>query len=194
MSHAAIIPPHSVRYYPPGQACLDAVAGDLVLVRSAGFVAAGIRFFERLRASKHYAWCNHAAIVLNSGPNAHVAQEAAKGVEVTPIAELGALEYAVVHFDDIDLLQRQAVTNFAAWSIGLGYGFLSIPADAINALLGLELGVVVGNRMVCSTQATRALERAGYIPKRSPYAMTPAHLAQDFGAVMPSMILKVSHS
>ena len=77
--------------------------------------------------------------------------------------------------------QRNELVFFARRAVGTGYGWLSIVADAFNALTGLELGLGLGDRMVCSTQACRALERAGLIPDRSPYACTPAHLAWYFG-------------
>jgi len=65
---------------------------------------------------------------------------------------------------------------------GYGYGYVQIVADLFNAVTGLELGLGMGNRMVCSTQATRALERVGLIPGRSSAAVTPAELARYFGA------------
>jgi hypothetical protein len=172
------------RIYGPGQTCVDAVAGDLFLTQAGGVVRAGIRGFERVRVPKEFCWANHGCIALTGGRRAEVAQETARGTVVTPVADLDAITYAVVHVE-MDDVQRTDVVIFARWSIGLGYGFLQIPADAFNALTGLELGLNINNRMVCSTQACRALERAGYIPSRSPSAVTPAHLAQDFSVVLP---------
>lgn len=186
--HQAVVPASSHRIFGPGQVCLDAEEGDLVLVRGAGFAARAIRAFERLRVPREYAWCNHACVVLNRGPNAHVAQETARGVVLTPLAELGAETFAVVRFHASADQLGEAVA-FATWSLGLGYGFLSIPADALNALTGLELGLVVGNRMVCSTQACRAMERLGLIPDRSPYAVTPAHLARYADVTLPTPLM-----
>lgn len=176
----AVVPASISRFYGPGESCSDSQPGDLVLVRHTGFTAAGIRFFERRSVPKEFAWCNHACIVLDGGPDAHVVQEEAKGATVSYLDELNAVEYAVVNMR-MTREQRSAVVAFARWSIGDGYGFLSIPADAVNAMTGAQIGLALGNRMVCSTAASRALERGGYIPARSPYAQAPAHLAQDFG-------------
>ena len=180
-------PPSTYRFYGFAQACLDPVAGDLVLVRTKDRIGGAIRAIERLRGGAEYAWCNHAAIVLNSGPSAYVAQAEAKGVTVTPLAELGALDYAVVHFE-MTREQRLAVVRFAEWSIGQGYGYLSIAADLFNATFSLELSLGWGDRMVCSTQACRALERAGLIPDRSPYAVTPADLAEYADVTVPAPV------
>jgi hypothetical protein len=188
----AVVPPNTHRIFGPGQVCLDAVAGDLVLARSHDVLGTIIRFFERLRRGipAEYCWTNHAAIVLNSGPNAFVVQEQVGGANVTPLAQLDGGPYAVVHFE-MDADQRADVVGFATWSVGNGYGFLSLPADAFNALTGQELSFGTGNRMVCSTQSCRALERCGLIPDRSPYAVTPAHLAQYAGVILPTPPLTV---
>jgi hypothetical protein len=181
-----VVPPSTVRFFPAGTSCVDARPGDLVLTADSGFLAKGIQFFERLRLGHEWSWTNHAAIVVGSGPQALVSQMAASGDILTPISQLNATLYAVVSIEMTDV-QRGDVVQFATLSVGTtGYGYLQIPADAFNAMSGLELSLGWGNRMVCSTQACRALERAGLIPDRSPYAVTPAHLAQYFGAPRPA--------
>ena len=173
----ATVPAHVTRTYPPGHVCLEAEAGDVVLVRHAGFVAAGIRAFERLRVPKLFCWTNHACVVLNSGPNAQVVQETAKGAVVTPLAALGAITYTVTHFDEATPEQLAAGLAFLSATVGSGYGYLSILADGFNALTGLELDLGLGDHMVCSTQTTRYMERLGLIPDRNPFSVMPAHLA-----------------
>ena len=121
-----------------------------------------------------------AVVVEGQGSDAVVAQETAKGSVLTKLTELGAERYAVVHLQPA-MAQRDSAVEFANVTLGTGYGYLSIVADAFNALTGLELGLSLGNRMVCSTQALRAAERMGLILDRSPAAATPAHGAWYFG-------------
>ncbi len=179
------IPPSSHQVFTAGEPCTNAVAGDLVLVRHAALVARAIRFFERLRVPKQFCWTNHAAIVLTPGPDATIAQATAKGIVVSPLNELDADAFAVVHVS-MTAAQRKAVAAFADWSVGAGYGFLQIPADAFNDVTGLELFAGFGDRMVCSTAAARALERSGAIFGRSAPTIQPAHLAQWFNVTLPA--------
>lgn len=183
MKSEAYVPPFTARYFGPGQVCLDALAGDLVLVGGGGFVAKGIRAFEGLRIPRRYCWTNHACVAMSSGPNAEVVQETAKGSVSTPLASLVAEHVAVIHHE-VAADQIAAGLRFLARTLGSGYGWLTIPADALNALTGMELGLGIGGRMVCSTQACRYLERLGLVPDRSPYAVTPAHLAMYHDAVL----------
>jgi len=179
--HPFVPVPGTIRKFGEGEPCLDAVAGDLVLVRHAGFVAKAIRAAERLRTPREYCWTNHACIVMRGGVGALVSQETAKGDVLSSLADLAPVRFVVVH-PQASLAQRGECTAFAKWAVGTGYGYLQIVADLFNAVTGLELGLGIGNRMVCSTQATRALERVGLIPGRSSAAVTPAELARYFGA------------
>lgn len=174
--------------FPAGKRCVTSLAGDLVLVRHSGVVAKGIRFFERLRkprAATRAEWraacsVNHAAIVVSGGADAVISQEAAAGDILSPLSSLDSATYAVISYTTHSDAQRDAAVEFAEDALHSGYGWISIFADAFNALSGLELSLGVGDRMVCSTQATRALERADLVPDRSPYAVTPAHMAWWF--------------
>jgi len=182
-----VIPSHTACFYRPGERCADSQPGDLVLVRHEDFVARSIRFFQSIRRPRdgnpnweQACWTNHAAVVVEGGPDAIISQEAGGGDVETPLANFDDLTYAVVNIE-MTGAQRASVVNFARWVVGSGYGFLTIPADAFNALTGLELTFGVSDRMACSTQAARALERSDIIFDRSPWAMTPAHLALHFG-------------
>jgi len=185
-----VVPPSTHKIYGPGRRCTTAAAGDIVLVRHSGLVARVIRFFERLRRPARqrmgwrqwwrYCWTNHAAVVLSGGPSAVVAQATARGIVVSPLSAFTGTTYAVVKAQCVDE-QRTSAVAFARAAVGSGYGWAQIPADAFNALTGLELSLGVGDRMVCSTAAARAAERMGLIPDRPPDAVTPAHLAWYFG-------------
>lgn len=180
----ALVPEHTTRAYEPGQVCLDASVGDVVLVRSNGVLAKGIRAFERMRVPKPFCWTNHAAVVLTDGPNAQIIQEGANGSRLASLASMVTEGYTVTHFIPVEA-QEIAGARFLTSTLGTGYGYLSIVADAFNALVGLELGLGLGNRMVCSTQTARYMERIGYVPDRSPYAVTPAGLAWDLNIIEP---------
>ena len=164
----------------PGERAQDIAPGDMLLVRSKGFVGAGIRAAERLRVGKEWSWCNHACIVIEALPDAYVAQMDAHGEVLTPLSKLDASYYAVLRAAVDPLLVNNA-TLFASDKLGCGYGFLQIVADLFNATTGCEVTLGWGDRMVCSTQSTRTWERYGYVPRLSAYAQTPAHLARDFG-------------
>ena len=185
-ARAPFVPPSTHRFFGPGQVCTDSVRGDLVLVRHDDTMARAIRQIERVRVPHKFCWCNHAAIVLEGGVDAVVSQEQPAGDTETPLANLGGVAFAVVHYPEISDAQRDAVARFARSAVGLGYGYFQILADAFNGISGLELTFGWGDRMVCSTAGCRALERAGLIADRSPYAVNPAHLAQYHGVTMPT--------
>jgi hypothetical protein len=180
----AIVPAHTTRVFGPGQVCLDAPAGAVVLVRHATLPAKLIRTFERLRVPKPYCWTNHAGVTLSAGSNAQIIQEGGRGAAVSLLANLVAETYTVTTIEAM-AEQKTAGVVFLAKTIGTGYGWLSIVADAFNALTGLELSLATGERMVCSTQTARYMERIGYVPEHSPYSLTPAHLAWALGIVNP---------
>ncbi len=189
MGRNPYVPTSTYRIFGPGEQCTDSVRGDLVLVRHENAMARAIRQIERVRVAPEFCWCNHAAIILDGGEDAIVSQEEPAGDSETPLANLGGIVFAVVHYPEITDAQRDAVARFARNTIGLGYGYFQILADAFNGLSGLELTFGWGDRMVCSTAGCRALERAGLIADRSPYAVNPAHLAQYHGVRVPEHLL-----
>ena len=167
--------------------------GDLVLVRHRGPVATGIRLFERLRRPRgvdRAAWPSGMCLQ----PRRHRGRRGARRW-VFPGRLSGRCPGQAVRHGRGGLrrgacrddgLSAGRPVAFARRAVGSSYGYLSIFADAFNALTGLELSLSLGDRMVCSTQATRALERAGLIPDRAPAAVAPAHLAAYFGVGYPA--------
>ena len=180
----AFVPDSMTRWYGPGQVCLDAEVGDVVLVRHNSLVAKGIRAAERLRVPDPFCWTNHAAVVLAPGINATIIEEGGKGSVTASLASMQAVEYTVTRLAATpEALEDGA--RFLNMTLGTGYGYLSIAADAFNAVTGVELALGWGNRMVCSTQTARFMERLGYVPDRSPYAITPAHIAWHLNIAEP---------
>ncbi len=112
---------------------------------------------------------------------------------MTPVAELGAELLCRVRLAP-GLGGLEFGLAFLSSTIGHGYGYLTIGADAVNALTGLELSFGVGNRMVCSTQTMRYLERRGAIPDRQPGAVTPAHIAWYASAHVPNALRRTPAS
>jgi|SRR5271166_407748 len=190
MARKPFVPASTHRIFGPGESCTDSVRGDLVLVRNDGAMAEAIRRIQRLRVAPEYCWCNHAAIVLEGGLHAIVSQEGPMGDVETPMANLGAVAFAVVHYSEITNSQRDEVARFARNAVGLGYGYFQIVADAFNGMTGFEFTAGWGDRMVCSTASCRALERAGLIADRSPYAVNPAHLARYHGVRLPQVVTR----
>lgn len=184
MRRSSIVPASSYRVFPGGVSCTDARPGSLVLVRHDDLMARAIREVVSWRVPEEYCWTNHACTTVTGGPDAIVTQEEARGDVLTPLSGLHAVTYAVVDIECSDE-QRAAAVEFARWAVDSGYGFTQIGADLFNSATGLELSLGVGNRMVCSTQATRTAERQGYVPARTPAAVTPPHLAMDFGVTLP---------
>ena len=183
-SKAAVVPFHCgiVGLFGPGERCEELAPGDMMLVRDSGPFGVAIRCAERIRTrdAGEWSWVNHACIVVEGPPTPYVAQMDAHGEVLTPIGKLDALSYAVLRAYVEPPLINMAVL-FVEEKIGSDYSWAQIPADLFNASTGLELSLGWGDHMVCSTQSTRSWERLGYVPGRSPYAQTPAHLARDFG-------------
>jgi len=145
----------------------------------------GIRFGEWLRSStRPGAWCDHAMGVMQGGANAVVIQETAKGSILTNLSTFKEDLYCVISVD-ADPVLRAETLKFWNWTLGSGYGWLSIPADGLDDLTGLHLSVGTYGRMVCSSQVSRGLERMGLIPDRDSTAVQPANLAIYFHAINP---------
>jgi hypothetical protein len=188
------IPPVVVGVWLPGQAIPPIEPGDLLLVRHHGLLPSLIRWAERLRRPRGISrgsWTtactvNHACIAVTGSPDVVVSQEAGHGDELTPLPLLKAAALAVVRFQADDA-QRAAGVAFARAAVGSGYGYVQIVADLFNALTGLELGLGIGNAMVCSTMSCRTIERYGLIPDRSAASVTPTHLALWTGAQVPAV-------
>jgi hypothetical protein len=168
------------RRFGPGERCEDMQAGDIVLVRHETLMGKAIRTCERIHSEWCYAWCNHAAPCVEGGTNGLLAEMRCKGEVLTPIAQLDSCYYTVTHCYVDPLLVRMALL-FAQESVGKGYGFTQIPADLLNALTGFELSAGFGDRMVCSTETTRFLERFGLVPDQTPAAVQPSDLSRYFG-------------
>lgn len=179
----AVVPAATVTWHKVGDRCLTARAGDLVLVdqpgtRSGWFIKAG----EWLRPlNRPFSWTHHACGVEVGGASAVVIQETAKGAVCSPLSVFDAANYCVISPTNATIRQRQLAVAFLRWSLGSGYGWWSIPGDALDDLTGLHLSLGTYGRMVCSTSASRMAERWGLIPDRDPTAVQPADIARYWG-------------
>lgn len=136
-----------------------------------------IRWFTR-------GWANHAFVVVGVEADGTpvVSQETPRRGDIASrITALNATRIAVVQFDDASPEQLAAVVEFGQWAQGRRYGFAACLGDALGQLLHVELGLGIADHMNCSEASTRAAERAGYIPSRSPESMRPIDLARDLG-------------
>ena len=156
-----------------------AVPGDLLLFSTKGPTGAVIRFVTR-------SWASHAAIcvgvVSSEDRTPLISQEKMfKGDIIGPVTDVKASKIAVVHLMG-DFAQREQAVRFAE-SVGHSkYGFAACLGDLLSAVTHTEFDFGIRGHMNCSAASTRALERFGYIPGKSPIAMSPGDLAKDFKA------------
>lgn len=185
MSHPKpfVCPPVKATFYPVGQRCMVSEPGDVVLVHHYNSEPAHlIRVGEWLRSdTRDFNWTNHGCGVEEGGADAVVIQEVGSGAVRSPLSDFDAALYAVISPTKASLDQRAAAVGFWQWSLGSGYGVVSIIGDGLDDLTGLHLSLGTYGRMVCSAATCRGAERWGLIPDRDPTACQPANLAMYFG-------------
>lgn len=185
MNHPPSVPAHTVRYFGPGETCLDAQAADLILVATDNPFARVIRFGERLRChgdDRVFAKVTHAMVSLGDGS---VVQMIGGGGTVTPLADYKHLSYAVVNTTFTSLGQLQAACEVARWYTGIEYGWPSVVSDAIYMLTGIPIALTIGQSVVCSAMATATQRPLGLIPAKVDIAVLPSDLAQWYEVRLP---------
>jgi hypothetical protein len=182
---SAIVPASTFTIFPAGTPITGAVAGDLVLVAHSSIMARLIRFGQRIRyrgVLRPFAWANHAAITVST---TQLVEQQARGGTLVMLADYAAKDVALVRID-YSPDQLAEVVNFSRWTLGIGYGWLSIAGVVWDLLTGFHLSVGSGLRMICSAASSRALEHGGiYTPDRLPEAVMPADLCRYFGVTLP---------
>lgn len=183
---AAIVPAATVTIFPAGTPITGAEPGDLILVAHDSLMPKLIRFGQRIRyrgAQSEFAWCNHAGIVVTK---ISLVEMQARGGTQVMLADYAYKDVALVH-PDFTTTEANEVALFAMWCVGIGYGWASIAATALDLLTGHNVSFGTGLRMICSAASARALEHGGiFTPDRNPTEVLPADLARYFGAVLSS--------
>jgi len=186
--HPALVPAHTVRYFGAGEHCADPMLGDLVLIRHAGFVASVIRFGERLRLhgeDRIYAAVNHAATVVDPGPNPKIQEMVGRGGVVSDLRTYVDVAYAVVNTTRATQAQRMTAKAAALYYVGIGYSYLSIASDSLYLLTGLPIALTIGASVVCSADASTAQRCLGFVPGKPDLAVLPSDLARWFDVRLP---------
>lgn len=182
---SAIVPPATVTIFPKGTPIVGAQPGDLLLVAHDSIMAKLIRLGQRIRYRgdrRQFAWCNHACIVVDK---IRLVEQQARGGTIVMLAEYAYKDVALVH-PDFTQTEANEVALFAMWTVGIGYGWLTIAGIVLDLLSGFKLSIGSGLRMICSVAASRALEHGGiYTPDVAAGVVLPADLARLFGAVLP---------
>ena len=186
-------PEASVRVFHEGQACVNALPGDMILVQHDGFAPAVIRFGQRVRYFmlrhlfrrkeflKIYCQYNHSMIVVDGGPEATVCQMEAAGGRIVKLRDYVDRKYVVVSPTNVHDTQRLAARRFAVWCEDINYGWFSIFGDVLDVLIPvISIALASGVRMVCSTASCLAHRCMGLIPDKSDVSVMPADLARYY--------------
>jgi uncharacterized protein YycO len=161
--------------------------GDFILTHGSAFYSKLIRFGQRLRflgSNRKYAYWNHAAMIVSAGGD--LIEALGPGVEETHIDKYKPTEYHLVRLGSLAVHRdRQQVADFAAWSVGEKYGWLTIVSIALALLFGGRFNFGIDGQTICSGLVARALERTKAIFDRTPSHIMPADLARYFNVTPP---------
>ena len=183
-----IVPPVSVRWFPAGVDCLDAVDGDLVLMDHGTWEDRAIEWAqEGLLLSepdlRGFTWCAHTAYVRGADADGSpmVSEMGPGGFERRPLRGYTHHLYAVAHFDVANDLRWNADAYDQACE-GLDYDWFQYPVLALDDLTGATLSCAWGDAIICSTHCTLVLMGLGLFPDREPASVVPARMAKWCGA------------
>jgi uncharacterized protein YycO len=172
----------------PGQTVQDPLPGDFILTHGKAWTSKLIRFGQRLRYhgtdAKYTRW-NHAAMFINE--EGDLVEALGGGVQKRNVSVYEGTEYTVVRIQKVVGAKgdRGEVVEFATWSLGQPYGFLTIVSIAIGLILGGRLTFAFDGQSICSGLVARALERTKAIFNREPSQIMPADLAKYFRVEPP---------
>ena len=149
--------------------------GDIGICATSGLVGKCIRFVTR-------SWANHAFVVVDVVDGVPIVSQETprKGDIYTPVTELGITKVVIISIERSPQ-QEAAMLAFVDWSHWKKYGFAALFGDLFNAITHVQLAFGIKTHMDCSTATARVAERTGYIPSKTPEAMTPGDLTIDFG-------------
>jgi uncharacterized protein YycO len=162
--------------------------GDFILTHGDAFYSKLIRFGQRLRfrgPNRKYAWWNHAAMIVSK--TGDLIEALGPGVERTHLDKYKPTEYHLVRLGSLaDHRDRQQVIDFAEWSLGEKYGWLTIVNIALTLLLGGRFDFGIDGQTICSGLVAKALERTNAIFDRASSNIMPADLARYFQVTPPA--------
>ena len=156
--------------YPPGRVPEQWVPGDVLLTHTPyGMFSEVIRSGERLRYwskdDQHYAWFNHAAVVVraDSRGNAQVAEALPDGIKINPASNFLKPWFAYIDIG-ADEDDRNHIVDFAEREASLKgeYGKLQLVSIAGSLLTKGRLRVGIDGSEICSGLVAKALRGAGY--------------------------------
>lgn len=182
-----IVPNHSVRWYPPGQHCVDAQTGDELLVKHSTIFADAITAGQEAMAVtrpqlRGYTWPDHDAFIRGSKDGRTMVSEMGpRGYERRPLYDYVAHLYCVVHYTATDE-QRGAAAAFDDACSGVDYGWDEYLADILDGITHLKFAGSWGDNIICSTHLTLVTMAMGFMPAFTPSAVVPAHRAMWLGA------------
>lgn len=188
--------------------------GDVLLVRSTGFVPSLIRFGERVRFAgwgRTLIWLartivrvaqpdeptdpwfvSHAAVAVS---DTECVEALAAGLTLSPLAKYDHTRAVLLRLEDLQpfvaQLERTSAVRFAREQLDRHdrYGWLSILSIVVQLLTPSKLDISWDGALICSAFAAQALEHAGVtLPTRSSLTTMPA----DLLAMIPKTALAVA--
>ncbi len=183
-----VVPPHSIRWYGPGEECTDPLNGDILLVDHGTFASTIIEDLEKvitLRSPelRGYTWCGHSAnIRVDDGTAPVVSEMGFKGLERRPLANYAHRLYAVVSFTEATPEQRLAFSQFDDAMSGLDYGWFEYLPIAVDDALGTNVAGSIGDHLICSARTMLCAAPLGFMGDRLAVRTEPARIAYWLGA------------
>lgn len=147
-------------------------AGDVVLVRGTGFIAAAIKWFTHSKYS-------HAALALNA--DFLIEAQGMEGIQIVPVTKYKN-EYDVYTYPSLSDIERSRVvsTAFSIRSQHYGYDYWDIVRLAIRSLFHWELPYTEKKRTICSQFVALSYDGAGIELVDEPDCdVTPEDLAES---------------
>jgi uncharacterized protein YycO len=158
--------------------------GDFILCHRKGLASSIIRMGERLRFRSGARWSHVVFVVASedSEGNGRVIEALTTGVVRTPLSNYDNIEHQVVptHLASVD---RAQAISFAQSCVGQKYGWTVIFACALRFLTpGRGLWFGMNGTEICSGLVAQCLVRGWANFKSNPSSLTPAELAEEYGA------------
>jgi hypothetical protein len=182
VSSKVLVPAQGYVRCGPGEGVADPRPGDVILIRSAGWLGNLIRFFERLRyrapADLPFAYWSHAALVVTG--EGHLIEVVYTGVVICRLERYRDEEYHYVYLDLSEADRKKAV-HLARSCLRQKYGVRNFLLLALAVLVGDRFQVPDNGQQGCVALIARALQDAGITFERRPADMMPADLAKRFG-------------